>query len=132
MLYDQIKAGTILMKQGDKGDHMYIILSGQANIHIANTTSFKTVVHTIQHTRLLAKLASDSAASRALAETASADGLQPQGSLAKQSSTASLSRSASTNGLERTPSQQALGKLQCYACMLCYVCYAALSTSAVS
>ena len=60
LLYDHISAGTILMRQGDKGDHMYIILSGQANVHIANNKSFKNVVHAIQHTRFLAKLASSS------------------------------------------------------------------------
>lgn len=71
LLYDQISAGTVLMKQGDKGDHMFIILSGQANVHIANSTSFKNVVHAIQHTRMLAKMASTS---RALVE---ADAAQP-------------------------------------------------------
>ncbi len=96
LLYDHIKAGTILMKQGDKGDHMYIILSGQANIHIANTTSFKNVVHAIQHTRLLAKLVSGNAASRALAEASSSDSaIQSQGSLVKEPSTAQLSRNPS-------------------------------------
>lgn len=96
LLYDHIKAGTILMKQGDKGDHMYIILSGQANIHIANTTSFKNVVHAIQHTRMLAKLVSSNAASRALADTSSSDSaIQTQGSLVKQPSTAELSRNPS-------------------------------------
>jgi len=96
LLYDHIKAGTILMKQGDKGDHMYIILSGQANIHIANTTSFKNVVHAIQHTRMLAKLVSGNAASRALAEASSSDSaIQTQGSLVKQLSTAQLSRNPS-------------------------------------
>ena len=39
---------------------MYIILSGQANVHIANNKSFKNVVHAIQHTHFLAKLASGS------------------------------------------------------------------------
>ena len=119
LLYDQIKAGTILMKQGAKGDHMYIILSGQANIHIANTTSFKTVVHTIQHTRLLARLAAGTAASKALAEAGqNADGLESQGSLAKQLSTASLSRSPSSAELQRTPSQQAMGKPEVVANLL--------------
>ena len=61
------------MKQGDKGDHMYIILSGQANVHIANNTSFKNVVHAIQHTRMLAKMASSSKA-----RVEEADAVQPQ------------------------------------------------------
>ncbi|DBA81720.1 TPA: calmodulin-like 3 [Trebouxia sp. C0004] len=94
LLYDHIKAGTILMKQGDKGDHMYIILSGQANIHIANTTSFKNVVHAIQHTRMLAKLVSGNAASRAHAEASSSDSAT-QGSHVKQPSTARLLRNPS-------------------------------------
>lgn len=97
LLYDHIKAGTILMKQGDKGDHMYIILSGQANVHIANNTSFKNVVHAIQQTRMLAKLASGS---RARVE---ADAAQNQeASLAKQGSSTELARSAS---------QQAIGEV---------------------
>ena len=50
---------------------MFIILSGQANVHIANSTSFKNVVHAIQHTRMLAKMASTS---RACVE---ADAAQP-------------------------------------------------------
>lgn len=50
---------------------MFIILSGQANVHIANNTSFKNVVHAIQHTRMLAKMASNS---RARMET---DAAQP-------------------------------------------------------
>lgn len=62
LLYDHISAGTILMKQGDKGDHMYIILSGQANVHIANNKSFKNVVHAIQHTQFLTKLVTSSKA----------------------------------------------------------------------
>lgn len=62
LLYDHISAGTILMKQGDKGDHMYIILSGQANVHIANNKSFKNVVHAIQHTQFLSKLVTSSKA----------------------------------------------------------------------
>jgi len=51
LLYDHIKAGTILMKQGDKGDHMYIILSGQANIHIANSTleCWQSLCQAMQH-----------------------------------------------------------------------------------
>ena len=96
LLYDHIKAGTILMKQGDKGDHMYIILSGQANVHIANNTSFKNVVHAIQHTRMLAKLASGS---RARME---ADVVQSQPSLSTQGSSSDLARSAS---------QQAIGEV---------------------
>lgn len=96
LLYDHIKAGTILMKQGEKGDHMYIILSGQANIHIANTTSFKNVVHAIQHTRMLAKLVSGSAAARALpAANNTATAGPSQGSPAEQPSTAEVTQSSS-------------------------------------
>ena len=84
------------MKQGDKGDHMYIILSGQANVHIANNISFKNVVHAIQHTRMLAKMASSS---RARVE---ADAIQSQPSLTKQGSSTELARSAS---------QQAIGEV---------------------
>lgn len=89
LLYDHISAGTILMKQGDKGDHMFIILSGQANVHIANSTSFKNVVHAIQHTRMLAKMASSS---RARVEEA--DAVQPQASASAPSQTPSTAEPA--------------------------------------
>lgn len=84
------------MKQGDKGDHMYIILSGQANIHIANTTSFKSVVHAIQHTRMWAKMASSNAESKTITQ---ADGLQPQSSLSKATSLVELAGSPSLQAL---------------------------------
>ncbi|KAL0051636.1 hypothetical protein WJX82_011024 [Trebouxia sp. C0006] len=38
LLYDHIKAGTILMKQGDKGDHMYIILSEEVQVPVKEDT----------------------------------------------------------------------------------------------
>ena len=88
LLYDQISAGTILMKQGDKGDHMFIILSGQANVHIANSTSFKNVVHAIQHTRMLAKMASTSRTQ------VQADAAQPHPIVSAPSLTSSIAEPA--------------------------------------
>ena len=76
------------MKQGDKGDHMFILLSGQANVHIANNTSFKNVVHAIQHTRMLAKMASSS---RARVE---ADAAQPHPIVSTPSLTPSIAEPA--------------------------------------
>lgn len=67
---------------------MFIILSGQANVHIANSTSFKNVVHAIQHTRMLAKMASSS---RARVE---ADAVQPQATAPAPSQTPSTAEPA--------------------------------------
>ena len=96
------------MKQGDKGDHMYIILSGQANVHIANNTSFKNVVHAIQQTRMLAKLASSS---RAAAQSEA------------EQSQASLSRQASSTELARSASQQAIGEVMLTVHLLTFVAH---------
>lgn len=55
LLYERIPVGGILTKQGEKGDHMYIILSGVANVHIRNTTTFKHLVQQVSHSRSLAQ-----------------------------------------------------------------------------
>lgn len=68
------------MKQGDKGDHMFIILSGQANVHIANNKSFKNVVHAIQHMQFLTKLVSSSK-DQAKADAAQSQPIVPTPSL---------------------------------------------------
>lgn len=55
LVYERIPVGGILTKQGEKGDHMYIILSGVANVHIRNTTTFKHLVQQVSHSRSLAQ-----------------------------------------------------------------------------
>ena len=55
LLYERIPVGGILTKQGEKGDHMYIILSFVANVHIRNTTTFKNLVQQVSHSRSLAQ-----------------------------------------------------------------------------
>ena len=71
LLYERIPAGSILTKQGEKGDHMYIILSGVANVHIRNTTTFKNLVQQVSHSRGLAQRVTSAFA---VARPAPADG----------------------------------------------------------